>query len=287
MRDRIGETQRFVARNLTLHYHASPHDIRLRRSLLWHGVGLRDEICGSKPTPDDPLFIDQWYLQNTGQNGGTPGKDIDVLGAWSYATGTGVTIVVNDTGIDYTNPDIAPNYDAVTSESLDAPTNSGYPYNTDGLTGSDADDLAHGTAVAGLIAAANNGYGIIGVAYGAIISSFRVIDTAAAGDNIFSSLADAFNNEVTNNLDIANNSWEFTSALADSVFANGVSTATGALLNAATVGRNGLGTINVFAAGNYYADGEDTNLHAFQSSINVVTVAALDDNGTVNAPDGR
>lgn len=43
----------------------------------------------------------------------------------------------------------------------------------------------------------------------------------------------------------------------------------------------------MFAAGNGYQDGDDTNLHAFQSSINVVTVAALDDNGTVDAPGGR
>ena len=235
--------------------------------------------------PADPLFASEWWLRNTGQSGGTPGKDIDVAAAWTVATGAGVTIVVNDTGIDYSNPDIAPNYDAVTSQSLDAPTNDGYPHNSDNLTGTALSDLAHGTWVAGLIAAADDNVGIVGVAYNATVSAFRLIETAADQSDPWGSTAAALTNSA--NFDIANNSWEFTSALADSVFDPGASTATGALLSAATNGRGGLGTINVFAAGNHYQSGDDTNLHAFQSSINVVTVAALDANGTVNAPGGR
>ena len=64
--------------------------------------------------PGDPLFANEWWLRNTGQSGGTPGMDIDVAPAWTTATGAGVSVVVNDTGIDYGNPDIAPNYDAAT-----------------------------------------------------------------------------------------------------------------------------------------------------------------------------
>ena len=71
--------------------------------------------------PDDPEFSSQWYLLNTGQDGGTPGADINVLPAWNTVTGKGVTIIVDDTGTDYTNPDIAPNYDAATSQSVDPP----------------------------------------------------------------------------------------------------------------------------------------------------------------------
>ena len=29
--------------------------------------------------PNDPLFANQWYLHNTGQQGGTPGADIGAL----------------------------------------------------------------------------------------------------------------------------------------------------------------------------------------------------------------
>jgi len=235
-------------------------------------LGTVDTVLAAAPA-GAPFFSQQWYLQNTGQNGGTPGKDIDVVPAWNLATGAGVTVIVNDVGIDYHNPDIAPNYDAATSHSLDAPTNDGYPYSGD----------PHGTHVAGLIAAA--GAGIIGVAYSATISAYRLIDTTADATDPWGSTAAALLN--TQSFDVANNSWAFTGALEDSVFDPNASTATSALLTAATNGRGGLGTINVFAAGNGYADGDDTNLHAFQSSINVVTVAALDDNGTVNAPGGR
>jgi subtilisin family serine protease len=237
------------------------------------------------PLPGDPQFPDQWYLQNTGQSGGTPGMDIDVVPAWNVATGQGVTIVVDDTGIDYTNPDIAPNYDAATSVSLDPPYTNGYPTNDLGLTGSALTDLAHGTWVTGLIAAANNNTGIVGVAYNATVSAFRVFDTVANEDNPWGSIQQALLNSA--NFDIANNSWEFTSPLSDSVFNPDAENAITALLTAAETGRGGLGTINVFAAGNYYQSGDDTNLHAFQSSINGITVAALDDNGTVNAPGGR
>jgi hypothetical protein len=30
-----------------------------------------------KLVPNDTLFPDQWHLRNTGQNGGTPGADVD------------------------------------------------------------------------------------------------------------------------------------------------------------------------------------------------------------------
>jgi subtilisin-like proprotein convertase family protein len=230
--------------------------------------------------PDDPEFSSQWYLRNTGQNGGAPGADINVLPAWNTVTGKGVTIIVNDTGTDYTNPDIAPNYDAVTSQSVDPPLNDGYPFNPDG-----APNIFHGTWTAGLIAAANNDYGIVGVAYDATISAFHLLDTLAVQNDPWGSVATVLAN--TANFDVANNSWEFTSALADSVFNPDTTIAVEALLTAATTGRGGLGTINVFAAGNSFQGGDDTNLHAFQSSINAVTVAALNDDGNVNAPFGR
>jgi subtilisin family serine protease len=230
--------------------------------------------------PDDPEFSNQWYLLNTGQGGGTPGADIDVVPAWSTDTGKGVTIIDDDTGTDYTNPDIAPNYDAATSQSLDPPLNDGYPFNPNGDS-----DIEHGTWTAGLIAAANNDYGIVGVAYNATISAFRLLDTTAAQNDPWGSVATVLAN--TANFDVANNSWEFSSALVDSVFNPDTTIAVEALLTAATTGRGGLGTVNVFAAGNGFQNGDDTNLHAFQSSINAVTVAALNDDGNVNAPFGR
>jgi subtilisin family serine protease len=61
-----------------------------------------------------------------------------------------------DTGLDFTHPDIAPNYDA--ANSADCESGSPEPL----LPGNDA--AGHGTHTAGTIAAAANGIGIVGVA---------------------------------------------------------------------------------------------------------------------------
>jgi len=73
-------------------------------------------------------------------------------------TGGSPAVVVGDidTGLDFTHPDIAPNYDAANS----ADCSSGAPAPL--LTGNDKN--GHGTHTAGTIAAAANGIGIVGVA---------------------------------------------------------------------------------------------------------------------------
>jgi serine protease len=60
--------------------------------------------------PNDPLLSQEWYLHNTGQNGGTPGADIHAEQAWSVTSGSpNVVVAVIDTGIDYNNPDLVDN----------------------------------------------------------------------------------------------------------------------------------------------------------------------------------
>src|SRR5580765_788283 len=47
-------------------------------------------------TPNDPLFPQQWWMQN-----------ISAPQAWDFTTGSSRVVVnVNDTGIDYTHPDL-------------------------------------------------------------------------------------------------------------------------------------------------------------------------------------
>jgi subtilisin family serine protease/subtilisin-like proprotein convertase family protein len=66
-----------------------------------------DSELGTSVYPNDPSFNQQWGLQNTGQNSGTPGDDIGVTHAWSVTTGSSSTIVaVMDTGIDYDQQDL-------------------------------------------------------------------------------------------------------------------------------------------------------------------------------------
>nr|CAG4643798.1 EOG090X02T5 [Lepidurus arcticus] len=50
--------------------------------------------------PSDPYFPYQWYLKNTGQNGGKPRLDLNVEAAWAQGiTGRNVTTAIMDDGI--------------------------------------------------------------------------------------------------------------------------------------------------------------------------------------------
>ena len=61
--------------------------------------------------PTDPLFQHQWYLKNTGQNGGKPKLDLNVAAAWAQGvTGKNVTTAIMDDGVDYMHPDLIHNY---------------------------------------------------------------------------------------------------------------------------------------------------------------------------------
>jgi serine protease len=60
--------------------------------------------------PNDPSFSGEWGLLNTGQGSGTANDDIHATQAWNVTTGSMKTVVaVIDTGIDYTNTDLAQN----------------------------------------------------------------------------------------------------------------------------------------------------------------------------------
>jgi subtilisin family serine protease len=69
-----------------------------------------DYILSDSAAPNTPNFNQQWALQNTGQNGGTPGDDIGAVQAWSTASGAKpIVVAVADTGVDYDQPDLYQN----------------------------------------------------------------------------------------------------------------------------------------------------------------------------------
>lgn len=82
-----------------------------------------------------------------------------------------VLVGVNDSGVDDTHPDLAPNFDARDSVSC---INNGVPNTTPGAWRPTTSP--HGTHVAGTIAAARNGVGIVGVAPGVRIASVKVVN---------------------------------------------------------------------------------------------------------------
>ena len=88
--------------------------------------------------------------------------------AWTNGiTRSEVKVAVIDTGIDFCHPDLAPNY----VEGINY-LNSGQP---------PKDDNGHGTHVAGIIAAAKNDSGVIGVAPQAKLLAAKVLDATGAG----------------------------------------------------------------------------------------------------------
>ena len=112
-----------------------------------------DYRFATERTVNDPLFPLAWDLLNTGQGGGRPGADIDVARAWDTTMGAGVTVGIVDSGVDFSHPD------------LRGAAAAGSGWNIFGNNGDLSDHVAHGTHVAGIVAArANNRIGSAGVA---------------------------------------------------------------------------------------------------------------------------
>ena len=142
--------------------------------------------AGNPPNSgDDDFFFDlQW------------GHDaVDAPEAWNAGyRGAGVSVFVLDEGIDAEHPDIAPNLNTALSASFvpdeDWNVQPGFYFN-------------HGTHVAGTIAAADNGFGIIGVAPEAEIVAVKVL-SEYTGSGAFSWIINGVIYAANNNADIIN-----------------------------------------------------------------------------------
>lgn len=211
--------------------------------------------------PNDPLFADQWHLQNTGQNGGTPGMDANVVSAWDSVLGTGVVIGIADSCYQYTHPDISTNYRADLSWDFGQGDADPYP---------EATDDPHGTSVAGVAGGTgDNDLGISGSAPDADMAGLR-LDFAGWTDYAESLLFSHKNQDI----DIYNNSW------GPNWFIDGPGPlAQAALEDGVTYGRGGLGNIYTFAAGNGRTDFDNTSYNGYANSRYTIAVAAIDHNG--------
>jgi subtilisin-like proprotein convertase family protein len=189
---------------------------RLSNHPAFGSIELDVSMPRAERTPTDPFFPGQWNLRNL-QN---PLADVRALDVWNAGyTGAGVVVGVIELGWQVDHPDLSPNFIASASMDPSAVT-------------------SHATSVAGVIGAAANGTGGVGVAYNAGLS--RLI-FGLASDN-----ADAFlfRNDLN---DIKNNSW----GPQDNGRLGSISALElAALEEAARFGRDGLGEIVVWAAGN-------------------------------------
>ncbi|GAB3942507.1 S8 family serine peptidase [Kribbella albertanoniae] len=123
------------------------------------GPAAEREVVGA-PVPD-PRENEQWDL-----------TQIKADQAHAITDGSRRVLVgINDSGVDDTHPDLAPNFDAANSVNCTA---NGVADRTEGAWRQTTS--AHGTHVAGTVAAARNGVGIVGVAPGVRIASVKVVN---------------------------------------------------------------------------------------------------------------
>jgi len=220
----------------------------------------------SHALPTDAFLDSQFNLNNTGQTGGVAGIDINVFPVWEDYRGAGVIVGVIDDGVEHTHPDLIANYDT----SLDNDSRGG---DSDAMAeGSDA----HGTAVAGIIAADDNDIGSVGVAPDATIAGFRM---GFGANGTLGQITENLQLQV--NVDISNNSWGFGGFFGDNFKSSAFAAHGQAIENAVANGRDGLGTVWLFAAGNSRTSGDDTNYHSFQNSRQTIAVAAAEDDGDI------
>ncbi|MET7278360.1 S8 family serine peptidase [Kribbella sp. NPDC005582] len=124
------------------------------------GVTSSDLETATAPVPD-PRESEQW-------------DNAQIKADQAHAITDGsrrVLVGINDSGVDDAHPDLAPNFDA--ADSVNCTTN-GVANQTPGGWRPTTSD--HGTHVAGTVAAARNGIGIVGVAPGVRIASVKVVN---------------------------------------------------------------------------------------------------------------
>ncbi len=159
---------------------------------------------------DEPLFPEQWGLENTGQGGGKIDADVDVLGAWEFTSGSpSVVVAVLDTGVTLSHPDLVSriwvNSGEIGGNGIDDDGNGWI----DDVRGWDAveggadptDTHGHGTFVASIATAAVNGLGMAGVAPDVALMPGRV---CTGGGCSVSQIVTGISYAITNGADVIN-----------------------------------------------------------------------------------
>ncbi|MFA7445393.1 MAG: S8 family serine peptidase [Flavobacteriaceae bacterium] len=179
----------------------------------------------------DPDFHKLWPLYH--QN--NPDIDLNACDAWEITEGSGIKIAIIDSGIQTDHPDLQDN---IYAESYDCLTQ----------TSPAVVYLSHGTRVAGLAAAIkNNDYPMVGVAPQSTLMA--VSHNFLRSWDIAAQLADGIAWAWQNGADIINNSWGVKEGTTDHFLLHS-SIIEEALVEAMTFGRDGKGSVVVFAAGN-------------------------------------
>ncbi|MDY0121798.1 MAG: S8 family serine peptidase [Sulfurimonas sp.] len=208
----------------------------------------------SLPASSNPLYSEQWALNYDAtfytQNGIDPDAHINAQNILDRYKGVSIRVAIIDDGFDTTHPEI--------KDKIVATHNVSQLSTTTDVSHSSSDEY-HGTAVAGILAAKSNAIGITGIASEVELVLIKIpmnSYTDAIGIRAFDLAEQA-------GADIISCSWG-TGDVSDAVREK--------IIDVATNGRNGRGTLIVFAAGN-----SNALMQNDESSIDeVIAVGATD-----------
>lgn len=224
----------------------------------------------------DPLLAQQWHLNQT-----VPGLlDLNVLSVWDGAggtayDGTGVRVFVIDDGFDYLHSDFD-NYDQSLDYDFGDEDNDPFGLSTD----------SHGTAVAGIIGANDDGTGAVGVAYNSAIIGLRTSGTIS--DAWLTDIQQSLDHARTNFGQVVNISQGMSNALVTAFGGGGLSAALvdnirTAIGNAVSSGYYGYGMTIVKSAGNSRGTSYDVAADRWTGDTRQVVVAAVNQDGFVSS----
>ncbi|XP_052616487.1 proprotein convertase subtilisin/kexin type 6 isoform X1 [Peromyscus californicus insignis] len=216
---------------------------------------------------NDPIWSNMWYMHCADKNSRCR-SEMNVQAAWKRGyTGKNVVVTILDDGIERNHPDLAPNYDSYASYDVN-----GNDYDPSPRYDA-SNENKHGTRCAGEVAAsANNSYCIVGIAYNAKIGGIRMLD----GD--VTDVVEAKSLGIRPNyIDIYSASWgpdddgktvDGPGRLAKQAFEYGIKK-----------GRQGLGSIFVWASGNGGREGDHCSCDGYTNSIYTISVSSTTENG--------
>lgn len=206
------------------------------KRIIWANPDLIKPTITMQASFADEFFALQWHHQNLGENGGVVDADIDTPEAWEISTGAGIVVGMIDEGVDVSQEDLIDRYVGFGRDMTLGIFEEG---GSDPIPKTPSE--AHGTAVAGLMVASANSVGVRGVAPSATFTAGRGIQVGDVADSEFSL---EFARIALNGVDVHNNSWGIPGRIPNSpVLVSGIRFAF-------EQGRNGLGTVIFFSAGN-------------------------------------
>nr|XP_019937280.1 PREDICTED: proprotein convertase subtilisin/kexin type 5-like [Paralichthys olivaceus] len=211
---------------------------------------------------NDPVWNSLWYIHCSGEAKGCL-SHMNIAAAWTRGyTGKGVVVSVLDDGIEREHPDLKPNYDPLASYDVNGQDPDPSPDHS-----GDADN-SHGTQCAGMVVAtANNSECTIGVSFHARIGGIRMLD----GDvtDIIEAHSLSFRPQY---IDIYLASW---GPEDDGATLEGPGPLTHlALQNGVKTGRQGRGSVFVWASGNGGQRGDHCSCDGYSNSIYTISISS-------------